>query len=317
MQNVQLLIWITLKLLSGFGTMSQSKLSLQSIMATVFQVNDGFPGANQACAKYPPASKSPLTVHINSISPSSLQNIWLLHYLWASSAIHDALLSRIVPHKVEQGFKIIKLCNSPLIQYIASRTRCVCLILWCVFMCRKPSLAVHLCVAQSLVWINTGFQHFCKCCDKYLLEWAHKSLTNKIHPITNKVFKLHEDKHSCMVNCSCVKHTGRRAPPSTLPSIPSATWSPQKEHMGNVTMLALAARLLISAASFLSYNNHSSHATLRHTDACFFHALRYSFDPLCSLSVKSSDIKLKLVVVFSDRSLKHARPRSNICPVNL
>lgn len=46
MQNLLLLMRTTLKLLCGFGTMSQSKLSSRSITATVTQVNDGLLGTN-------------------------------------------------------------------------------------------------------------------------------------------------------------------------------------------------------------------------------------------------------------------------------
>lgn len=71
MQNLLLLMRTTLKLLRGFGTMSQSKLLLRSITATVTQVNGGLLGTNQA-------SKSPLTVRMDSISLPLLQNILLL-----------------------------------------------------------------------------------------------------------------------------------------------------------------------------------------------------------------------------------------------
>lgn len=59
MHNLLQLMQTTLKLLWGVGKISQSKLSLQSIIATVTQVNDGLLGTNQDSAKCLPAPKSP------------------------------------------------------------------------------------------------------------------------------------------------------------------------------------------------------------------------------------------------------------------
>lgn len=159
MHNLELLMWTTLKLFWGFGTMSQSKLSLWSIMTTVTQVRDGLLGTNQASAECLPASTSPPTVHINGLSLPSLQNIWVLDYPMVSSTIYDELLSRIALCKVEQGYNIFKLWNAPLIQCIASWTCCVLLIFQRMVMCGKLSLAIHLCTAQSLFWINTDSHH--------------------------------------------------------------------------------------------------------------------------------------------------------------
>lgn len=68
MQNLLLLMETTLKLFQCFGTMSQSKPLLQSITATVTQVNDGLYGTNRACFRQVSASKSPSTVHIELIA---------------------------------------------------------------------------------------------------------------------------------------------------------------------------------------------------------------------------------------------------------
>lgn len=75
MHNLLQLMQTTLKLLWGVGKISQSKLSLQSIIATVTQVNDGLLGTNQASAKCLPAPKSPPALHMNGILVSFSQNV--------------------------------------------------------------------------------------------------------------------------------------------------------------------------------------------------------------------------------------------------
>lgn len=75
MHNLLQLMQTTLKLLWGVGKISQSKLSLQSIIATVTQVNDGLLGTNQATAKCLPAPKSPPVLHTNGILVSFSQNV--------------------------------------------------------------------------------------------------------------------------------------------------------------------------------------------------------------------------------------------------
>lgn len=74
----------------------------------------------------------------------------------------------------------------------------------------------------------------------------------------------------------------------------------EQEQMGNVMIVTLAARLLISAASVLSYNKHSSHTllSLTHTQMHIFHALASSVDQ------KLRHPSLIYFVVSSDRSPK-------------
>lgn len=94
MQKLLLLMGTTLKLLQCFGTISQSKPLLQSVTATVTQVNNGLFGTYQACSRQASASKSPLTVHMNGdvfLIEYIALNIYIGDYiLTVLSAIHDA-----------------------------------------------------------------------------------------------------------------------------------------------------------------------------------------------------------------------------------
>lgn len=183
---------------------------------------------------------------------------------------------------------------------------------------RKLSLAVHLCLAQSLVWTNTESQHFWKSQrDKYLTRRPHESLmTNPIHVIANEVFKQHEQNTFIWwtVHLSSGKHTWRRyASASALPSILSATWSPQEEHMDSVMIADLGSEAVDLGCLALILWPFLSHYSETHR--CLFFML--SVDPCAPSVSNSSDIKLKLLFCLQNVRLKHARPCSPICLISL
>lgn len=150
MQNLLPLMQTTLKLLWGFGTTSQSKLLLRSIIATVTEVTDGLLGTNQACLKH--------------LKPLNLLRLWIsiVFYCLPYRICNCLLFNHAIYYSWSRN-ELRNICNySPLIQYVASWICFMSLILQCMLVCRKISLALHLCMAQSLVWTITECLHFWK-----------------------------------------------------------------------------------------------------------------------------------------------------------
>lgn len=113
MQNLLLLMWTTLKLLWGFGTTSQSKLFAA--------INHGHCNSGEWWASWHkplPASSACLLLNLLRLCismafhcPRRINDCLIIEQCHLLS--HDALLTRIAFSKVEQGYGIIILCNSP------------------------------------------------------------------------------------------------------------------------------------------------------------------------------------------------------------